>query len=129
MSAAAAVQMGAILLQRQDMVANAISTDEGKDLNAGFKIDRSAIILYSRGDRRVRTKQIPTTRRGPRDHLHSRLHPLRLLLRRLSDNRLTIRGTWVDSSRVQGLPLSELTFCIRVAILVNSSSGSIGYFG
>lgn len=78
------------------MVSYAIKTDEGKDLNARFEIDRSEIILYSRGGAKGKNETNP-------DYAKT----LRLLLRRLSDSNLTIRGAWVDSSRVQGLPLSE----------------------
>jgi hypothetical protein len=87
---------GAILLQRQVMVAYAIRTDAGKDLNARFEIDRSEIILYSRGGSKGKNETNP-------DYAKT----LRLLLHRLSDNSMTIRGAWVDSSRVQDLPLSE----------------------
>lgn len=78
------------------MDAYAIRTDEGKDLDARFEIDRSEIILYSRGGSKGKNETNP-------DYAKT----LRLLLRRLSDNSMTIRGAWVDSSRVQGLPLSE----------------------
>lgn len=78
------------------MATYALRTDEGKDLNARFEIVRSEIILYSRGGSKGKNETNP-------DYAKT----LRLLLRRLSDNSMAIRGAWVDSSRVQGLPLSE----------------------
>lgn len=74
----------------------ALAQDDGSLLNAKFEIERSAIILHSRGGTKGKHETNP-------DYSVT----LRLLLRRLKGNHIVISDAWVDSTRVQDLPLSE----------------------
>jgi 5-methylcytosine-specific restriction protein A len=77
------------------MTAYALTTDDGSLLNALFEIEHSAIVFYSRGGTKGKDSRNP-------DYSNA----LRLLLRRLSDRKMAILSGWVDSNRVQNLPLS-----------------------
>jgi hypothetical protein len=70
-------------------------TNEGQKLNAYFEVEDSAIILHCRGGAKGGSETNPD---------YAAL--LRLLLHRLADNNLVIRGAWVDSNRVKSLSLS-----------------------
>jgi hypothetical protein len=72
-----------------------IADDEGVGLDATVEVEPSAIILHSRGG----AAGSPNARN--RDYSAG----LRLILRRLLKNHIEITGAWVDSSRVQDLPL------------------------
>lgn len=78
------------------MAVYSIVTDDGSILNASLEIDRSAIILHSRGGTKGKNATNP-------DYSVA----LRLILSRTSDTGTAIKGAWVDSSRVQELPLSS----------------------
>ena len=78
------------------MTTYAITTDAGDALDAQFDIEQSAIVLHSRGGTKGK------------DAVNSDYSvALRQILRRLANNKIGINGAWVDSSRVQHLPLSE----------------------
>lgn len=76
---------------------NVVLDAEGVPLDAHFEIDETDIIYHSRG--------------GTRGALNARntdyAKGLRLLLERVSASNLAVQSIWVDSSRVQHLPLSE----------------------
>lgn len=73
-----------------------LTTDEGDLLHAQFEIERSSIILHSRGGSKGKNETNP-------DYSVA----LRLLLRRLAEKKMMITDAWVDSTRVQDLPISE----------------------
>jgi 5-methylcytosine-specific restriction protein A len=72
-----------------------LTTDEGGSLSAQFEIERSAIVLHSRGGSKGKNETNP-------DYSVA----LRLILRRMSESGMTIKAAWVDSTRVQELPIS-----------------------
>lgn len=74
-----------------------VTDDEGRPLDSTVDVENGTIILHSRGG----TIGSPNARN--RDYSTG----LRLILRRLLDNDVTIDGAWVDSSRVQQLPLDQ----------------------
>lgn len=74
-----------------------IEADDGSILDACVELDAEAITLQSRGG----TKGAA----GARNQDYSKA--LRLILARVHASRRSITGSWVDSSRVQSLPLSE----------------------
>jgi 5-methylcytosine-specific restriction protein A len=78
------------------MATYAITTDAGAALDAQFDVEKSAIVPDSRGGKKGK------------DAVNSDYSAaLRQFLRRLATNKIGINGAWVDSSRVQHLPLSE----------------------
>lgn len=70
--------------------------DDGKPLDAHFDLDKDTIIFHSRGGSR---------KRGARNTDYSTA--LRLLLQRLGEAGRIIENAWVDSSAVQGMPISD----------------------
>lgn len=74
-----------------------ISDEDGRPLDATVEIEPGSIIQHSRGG----AAGSPNARN--RDYATG----LRLILKRLLDGGHTIQGAWVDSSRVQALPLDE----------------------
>jgi 5-methylcytosine-specific restriction protein A len=78
------------------MTAYALTTDDGNLLNAQFELEHSAIVLHSRGGTKGKNETNPD---------YSVV--LRLILRRLAEKGIAINVAWVDSSRVQAIPLSD----------------------
>ena len=74
-----------------------VTDDEGLPLDATVEVESGTIILHSRGG----AAGSPNARN--RDYSTA----LRLILRRLLDQSIEIEGAWVDSSRVQQMPLGE----------------------
>ncbi len=73
-----------------------LSTDDGRTLEADFDLEDSAIILHSRGG--TKGKNARNTDYGL---------ALRLILQRLQIHQVPVKGAWVASSRVAGLPLNR----------------------
>jgi hypothetical protein len=73
-----------------------VLADNGKPLDAHFDLDTDTIIFHSRGG---------SKKRGARNTDYSTA--LRLLLQRLHDANRTVENAWVDSSPVQGMPISD----------------------
>lgn len=71
--------------------------DTGDPIDAHFEVKSGQLILHSRGGT-TGTPNARNTEYGP---------ALRMLLERISRSKLTLDGAWVDSSRVQNLPLDE----------------------
>ena len=80
-----------------------IADSDGLSLDATVEVERGAIILHSRGGAvgspNVRNRDYSTA--------------LRIILRRLLEKHFDIAGVWVDSSRVQILPLEERAILTR----------------
>ena len=74
-----------------------ITDGEGLALDATVEVEPGAIILHSRGG----AAGSPNARN--RDYSTG----LRLILGRLFERNIEIEGAWVDSSRVQNLPLGQ----------------------
>jgi hypothetical protein len=74
----------------------ATTDSDGIEFDACFEVIDSGFILHSRGGNK-----------GPSAINPDYSKALRALLQRLADNSLTIDRAWVDSSRVQHLPLYE----------------------
>ena len=74
-----------------------VTDDEGLPLDATVEVGHGAIILHSRGG------AIGSPNARNRDYSTG----LRLILRRLLHRSIEIDGAWVDSSRVQQLPLER----------------------
>ena len=80
-----------------------VEAEDGQLLDACVELEPGSIVLQSRGGAKGTE--------GTRNQDYSRA--LRLILSRLDNSRRSITGAWVDSSRVQSLPLSER--CILAA--------------
>lgn len=74
-----------------------MTDDSGALMDAHYDIDGSVLILHSRGG----------TRGDPNARNTQYGDALRLLLRRIREAELQLDGVWVDSNRVQHLPLEE----------------------
>jgi hypothetical protein len=73
-----------------------LTTDDDDVLNAWFEIEQSAIVLHSRRGIKGKNETNPD--------YSAALH---LILRRLADRGISIKGAWVDSSQAHPLPLTE----------------------
>ena len=71
--------------------------DSGAPMDAHFEMQEEMLILHSRGGT-IGTANAKNTEYGP---------ALRLLLERIKRAELMLVGVWVDSSRVQNLPVEE----------------------
>jgi hypothetical protein len=80
-----------------------IADADGLGLDATVEVEQGVIVLHSRGG----AVGSPNVRN--RDYSTG----LRLILRRLLENHFEITGAWVDSSRVQILPLEERKILTR----------------
>ncbi len=69
----------------------------GTPLDAHFEVQDRTLILHSRGGT-IGAANARNTKYGP---------ALRILLKRIEHFKLTLVGVWVDSSRVQNLPMEE----------------------
>ena len=72
-------------------------SDSGTPLDAHFEIENGELILHSRSGT-IGTANARNTKYGP---------ALRILLARIEQSNLKLVGVWVDSSRVQSLPMEE----------------------
>ncbi len=71
--------------------------DSGTPMDAHFEVQEGKLILHSRGGTKD-TTNAQNTKYG---------EALRILLERIDQSDLTLVGVWVDSSRVQNLPMEE----------------------
>jgi hypothetical protein len=73
--------------------------EDGRAMDAHIDLDPLGIVFHSRGGSRGRG-DVRNQEYGP---------ALRLVLQRIADAQVQIAGAWVDSSRVQALPIAERT--------------------
>lgn len=73
-----------------------VIADDSSPLDAHFQVEDTNVIFHSRGGSKTKNPVNSDYSTG-----------LRLLLRRLAATKLVIEAAWVDSSRVQSIPLAE----------------------